>query len=461
MVNAQPTLGLQTFTRSEVLTASRKFPWTPTSEHPAYVIIHNKVYDIRELIHDHPGGEVILTQLGRDGSDAFDAFHLETTHEVLADYYVGDLVSEEHTIVDNSNFAARIRKIKEEFAAQGLYNSSKFFFFLHFGINMGLVASALTLMALFPENTLMLLISATIMGLFWQQCGWLSHDFLHNAVFANRSWNRAVGYFLGGVCQGFSVQWWNNKHSTHHAEPNVHGEDPDIDTMPLLAWSEHALELFADVNPADLADSPLARFFVPRQAILYFPILAVARVSWALQSALYVTPYWTKKVPTPIPAVEQLSVALHWVWYLGSMTYFLSPLRAVAYFAASQAACGLFLATVFSLNHNGMEILSQEEADRTDFFTKQIRTGRDVHPSMFMNWFCGGLNFQIEHHLFPTMPRHSYPRVKPIIEALCKEYGVNHHSTGFWSGTWEVLSRLNEVSKIAVQLQDAKAKKAQ
>lgn len=53
---------------------------------------------------------------------------------------------------------------------------------------------------------------------------------------------RAVSYVFGNLFQGFSVAWWKNKHNTHHAVPNVHGADPDIDTMPLLAWSEHALE---------------------------------------------------------------------------------------------------------------------------------------------------------------------------------------------------------------------------
>ncbi|KAI9220626.1 delta-6 fatty acid desaturase [Blastocladiella britannica] len=463
-VSSRPsTAGPQKFKRADLAAHAKAHPWVADAtsrDEPVYMVIHNKVYDIKDLVPEHPGGAVILTHIGRDGSDAFDAFHPETTAGVLADFYIGDLVQEDLVLKDDE-FAERIRKLKEEFEAKGLYKSQKWFFALQFAVILALISTAIYLIAAYPSSNVALVVSAAVMGLCWQQCGWLSHDFLHHAVFANRDHNNLVGYVVGGIFQGFSVHWWKDKHNTHHAQPNVHGEDPDIDTMPLLAWSEHALELFSDVSDSDVAQNPsIAHLMVPRQALLYFPILAVARVSWAIQSALYVTPLWKKVVDTPIPALEQLSVALHWVWYFGVMAVCLSPLRAVAYFALSQAFCGLFLATVFSLNHNGMAILSQDEADRTDFYTKQILTGRDVHPSMIMNWFCGGLNFQIEHHLFPMMPRHSYSAIKPVIEELCREYQVSHHSTGFWEGTGEVLARLKVIGDLAAdKMEEAKKSK--
>ncbi|KAF9947231.1 hypothetical protein BGZ70_002803 [Mortierella alpina] len=105
----------------------------------------------------------------------------------------------------------------------------------------------------------------------------------------------------------------------------------------------------------------------------------------------------------------------------------------LVYFLVSQAVCGNLLAIVFSLNHNGMPVISKEEAVEMDFFTKQIITGRDVHPGLFANWFTGGLNYQIEHH-------------------LCKKYNVRYHTTGMIEGTAEVFSRLNEVSKAASKM---------
>ena len=93
------------------------------------------------------------------------------------------------------------------------------------------------------------------------------------------------------------------------------------------------------------------------------------------------------------------------------MVLFLSPLHAVAYFMAGQMTCGLLLASVFSLNHNGMTVMSMEESKAVDYYTRQIITGRDVTPTAFITWFAGGLNYQIEHHLFPMLPRHSFHKV--------------------------------------------------
>ncbi|KAI9139370.1 delta-6 fatty acid desaturase [Paraphysoderma sedebokerense] len=435
----QPT----TFSRSFIINYMQKFKYSPDVDTPAYIIIHNKVYDIKDLVTQHPGGAVILTHIGRDGTDAFDAFHPESTAGVLADYYVGDIVDDEKHI-EQSAFPDEIRKLKEKFADMGLYESNKLYYAMLILINVSLVSLSLALLFLFPNNVPVVLVSASIMGLFWQQCGWLSHDFLHHQVFRNRFYNDCVGYVAGGLAQGFSVSWWKDKHNTHHAQPNVHQEDPDIDTMPLLAWSEHALELFSDFS-----NETLARFFVNHQAILYFPILAIARVSWAIQSALFVTPYWQKLGKPPISMLEQLSVAMHWVWYIGVLTYALSPVMVLVYFATSQMVCGLLLASVFSLNHNGMPIIGHDEATEMDFYSKQIITGRDVFPSIFVDWFMGGLNFQIEHHLFPNMPRHSLRTIKPIIQDLCEKHNIPHHNTSFWDGTVEVLSRLEEVSKMS------------
>lgn len=143
-------------------------------------------------------------------------------------------------------------------------------------------------------------VAGLLLALFWQQSGglcfilfsiswaltrfsfceqgWLAHDFLHHQVFENRSLNRAIGYLVGNIYQGFSVAWWTDKHTTHHAVPNVHQEDPDIDTFPILAWSEHALSLFND-----LPDKEASKFFLKFQAFYFFPLLALARLSWAIQ----------------------------------------------------------------------------------------------------------------------------------------------------------------------------------
>jgi len=101
-----------------------------------------------------------------------------------------------------------------------------------------------------------------------------------------------------------------------------------------------------------------------------------------------------------------------------------------------------------------MPVVTKEEAKNLDFYSLQVITGRDVFPSWFVTWFTGGLNYQIEHHLFPSLPRHHFHRVQPIVQNLCEKYQVKYHRTSFYTGTKEVLDRLNDISKLSQKLWD-------
>ncbi|KAJ3059578.1 hypothetical protein HK102_009929, partial [Quaeritorhiza haematococci] len=299
------------------LTGPRKFTWAEieasASPNPKssqrLVVIHNKVYDVgADFINWHPGGRVVLSQVGKDGSGAFEVFHTESTTEILANYYVGDLAEGE--VKKPNAFEEEVRELNEQFQKEGLYNSNKLYYLFKFVSTTAIWAASVGLLTTYSDNVWGVLASALLMAVFWQQSGWLAHDFLHHQVFQNRSYNDLAGYLLGNVYQGFSVSWWKNKHCTHHSVPNVHKGDPDIDTMPLLAWSEHALEFFADVP-----DNTLAQFLVRYQAILYFPILALARLSWALSSILYTVPGsigQLKKDDVYTARIERISLAVHW-----------------------------------------------------------------------------------------------------------------------------------------------------
>ena len=107
--------------------------------------------------------------------------------------------------------------------------------------------------------------------------------------------------------------------------------------------------------------------------------------------------------------------------------------------------CGLFLALVFGLGHNGMAVYPANE--RPDFWKLQVTTTRNVTSNMFVDWFCGGLQYQVDHHLFPMIPRHNLGKVHKLVESFCKEHGVTYHEANMMDGTVEVLSHLDAVSK--------------
>lgn len=248
---------------------------------------------------------------------------------------------------------------------------------------------------------------------------------------------------------------WKNKHNTHHASTNVHGQDPDIDTAPILLWDEYASAAYY----ASLAQEPtmmsrfLAESVLPHQTRYYFFVLAFARLSWAIQSLIYSFNQGALNKSRQLTLFERTCLVSHWLLFTYCIIAWCGNVyQMILFFLVSQATTGYTLALVFALNHNGMPVITEEKAESMEFFEIQVVTGRDVSLSPIGDWFMGGLNYQIEHHVFPNMPRHNLPKVKPMVKALCQKYNINYHDTTFFKGTLEVLKTLDITSKLSLQL---------
>ncbi|KAI7863656.1 delta-6 fatty acid desaturase [Spinellus fusiger] len=426
-----------------------------------YVIIDKKVYDVTEFINEHPGGDrVLLTHIGKDATDVFHAMHPPSAYETLANYYTGDFEAEPTSTSDKSQqsikFAREMRELREKLQREGYFDASIPFYIWKVLSTVSICAVSMTLLSLYGEtSTLAVIVSAIILGIFWQQCGWLAHDFGHHQVSKDRIINDMLLVFLGNMCQGFSLSWWKNKHNTHHASTNVSGHDPDIDTAPILLWDE-----FASANYyGSLKDTPgpitrfLAENVLPYQTRYYVFILAFARISWALQSLSYSLKAGAINKSATLNFFERSSIFIHWGFFSYAAWAWTGNFRnLVLFFVISQAVTGYALAFVFALNHAGMPVITQEKAETMEFFEIQTITGRDVALGVFGDWFFGGLNYQIEHHIFPDMPRHSLKKVKPMVRALCKKYNILHHNTSAVKGTIEVLETLDMVQKLSLKL---------
>ena len=431
-----------------------------TSEN-AWLNVRGKVYDVSNW-QDHPGGSVIFTHAGDDATDIFAAFHSPGANQVLERFYIGELddsVVPESLYVnkrspaEQKKFEAGYRRLRSELIKMGMFSASPVYY-TYKVISTTAIGVLACYLAVTNESASwsMTIIAATILALFWQQCGWLAHDFLHHQVFKTRSLGDLAGIIIGNVFQGFSVHWWKGKHNAHHAVPNLHASspdahdgDPDIDTMPILAWTKKMAE--------HGKNSRFSRFMIRFQAITYFPILFLARLSWARESWKMcfngavegVKGAAEDKKRMQYPILERMGLLIHYGW-LGATMYFMpTPVsQKVAFFMMAETFCGLMLAVVFGLGHNGMAVYPADQ--RPDFWKLQVSTTRNVTPNFFVDWFCGGLQYQVDHHLFPSIPRHNLPKVHQLVASFCKEYGVTYHETDMWQGTKEVLSHLNEVS---------------
>merc|ERR1712032_479922 len=204
----------------------------------------------------------------------------------------------------------------------------------------------------------------------------------------------------------------------------------------------------------------VARFFIKYQAYLYFPILLVARLSWLNESfkIAYGVGAATENAALEMkikglqyPIMERTGIALHYLWVLAFVSGFgrFSIIYGFALFMLTTCSCGWFLAIVFGLGHNGMATYDADK--RPDFWKLQVTTTRNITgghgiPQRFVDWFCGGLQYQVEHHLFPQIPRHHLRAVHELVVSFCKEWGVTYHETDLVDGTIEVVQHLSKVS---------------
>jgi hypothetical protein len=231
----------------------------------------------------------------------------------------------------------------------------------------------------------------------------------------------------------------------HASSPDAADGDPDIDTMPILAWT---------LKMAESAEkSTTGKFLIKWQAVFYFPVLLFARLAWAHQSWVFVWGGFGQhsvkaahidQKNMKYPKLEKLALALHYAWLFYVLS-FMPLANAIAYFFVSQMGCGFFLATVFGLGHNGMSVYPADQ--RPDFWKLQVSTTRNITSNFFVDWFCGGLQYQVDHHLFPSLPRHNLKKVHALVESFCKEQGVAYHEADMFVGTWEILTHLSKVSK--------------
>jgi fatty acid desaturase len=121
----------------------------------------------------------------------------------------------------------------------------------------------------------------------------------------------------------------------------------------------------------------------------------------------------------------------------------LSPLQAVAFIVVQQGLFGLYLGCAFAPNHKGMPTLT--DADELDFLRRQVLTSRNVRGSWPVDWLLGGLNYQIEHHLFPNMPRPNLRRAQPLIRAFCQDHGLLYAEASLVGSYAQALRHLHTV----------------
>jgi fatty acid desaturase len=273
---------------------------------------------------------------------------------------------------------------------------------------------------------------APLLGVMFTQLGFIGHDAGHNQVFGTRRRNRILGLAVGNALIGLSFGWWVPKHNAHHAHPNEMGRDPDIGEAAPLASRD------APGSRPGLVASWLAHW----QAPLFFPLMLLRSGGMHVLGIQRLVRRRDRAA-----AVEASLLLLHAALYLTVVLWVLSPLKALAFIALQQAVFSVYLGISFAPNHKAMPII--KAATGAGFARRQVITARNISGGQFTTFLLGGLNRQIEHHLFPSMPRPNLPRVQGLVQDFCAASDLGYSEENFVESFRQIIHHLSEAGTAA------------
>ena len=271
------------------------------------------------------------------------------------------------------------------------------------------------------------LITAAFMAAVFMQFNFIGHDAGHRQIFRSARYNDIV-LILAGFVTGITPSWWLEKHNAHHRNPNQLELDDDIN-IPIYAFTEEGA----------LRSRGLVRFIVKYQAFFLYPLHSLTSFILVGKGIGYLLR--GRKLRYPVAEVAAVAAGLG--LYFAIPFLFMPAWHAVIFIVVHRALAGLYMGLVFAPNHKGMPVL--DSGMRLDYMRQQVLTSRNIHSISLIDMAYGGLNRQIEHHLFPNMPRNRLKDAREVVKAFCEERGIAYHETGFWQSQREILGYMHEI----------------
>lgn len=322
-----------------------------------------------------------------------------------------------------STYSALMRTVRDA----GLLRRRRGFYYAVFAALVVALGGAITGFVLLGDSWYQLLIAAAL-GIILTQIAFVTHEASHRQVFESGKANDRAGRWLAAGVVGISYHWWMHKHSRHHAKPNQVGADPDIapDTIR-----------FTEADAAEVR-GPLA-FITRRQGWLFFPLLTLEGLNLHVRSIMSLF----EKGKIEGRALELTLIGLRLSLYVAVIFWALPLGMAFAFIGVQMAVFGVYMGASFAPNHKGMPVLPHDS--KLDFLSRQIITSRNIKGGWWSTALFGGLNHQVEHHLFPNMPRPALAKAREITREYARDLGIPYTEAGVGESYRIVIRYLNEV----------------
>ncbi|WP_021596290.1 fatty acid desaturase family protein [Actinomadura welshii] len=323
-----------------------------------------------------------------------------------------------------SDFAPLARRVRDS----GLLDRRRGYYVRAIGLNLAATAAVWGAVAWAGDSWWTVLLGVPL-AVLAARTGFLGHDAGHRQIARSARANRWLGLLLGNLLLGMGHGWWSDKHNRHHANPNHVGKDPDVGEG-VLAWTAEQAGRQRGV----------LRWVARHQAVLFFPLLTLEGVNLKVGSVLFLRGRSRRD-----RVVEGGLLVAHAVGYLVLALSLLPVEKAVVLMVVQHALFGLHLGAVFAPNHKGMAM--PEPGQRWGHLRRQVLTSRNVRGGPVTDWVMGGLNYQIEHHLFPGVPRCNLRKMQPMVREHCAAVGVPYTETGLVASYREALGHMREIGE--------------
>lgn len=319
-------------------------------------------------------------------------------------------------------------ELKERIQASGFLNKTPLIYWGFFVLLMTLTVLMFYLLTL-PLNLPLLIFIAAVFSFPRAWFGYFSHDISHGAVFSSPSFSRRMSIFVWPLSLGVAGDWWYFKHNKHHESPNVIGKDPDLDVPVYFSEKQHNEKNIFQQQLPDAVFHHQHRYF-----FFLFPLLGFSLYKQTFDYFFF-EPFERQKL------LEMVLVFLHFVFFYGTIFWLLGFAHGVVFILVNVACAGTLLSLAFAPNHKGEEMFNTDEKIT---WRHQVITTRNLRPHFLTDFFYGGLNYQVEHHLFPYMSRFNLRKARSIVKPFCEEKGLVYHETSPWGSMVEIYVTLKD-----------------
>src|ERR1043166_9151538 len=259
------------------------------------------------------------------------------------------------------------------------------------------------------------------------RAGFLAHEAGHGAVTRDRRDAAWIGEVFNTLLTALCASYFRHIHRRHRPHCNDRGRDPDMQSEFFSMYAESAL-----------AKIGFGRKISRHQHILIWILIWLQPFTLKIDSVRFL------RDNSRTTRVDQAVLLLHVMMWFVLPTLMLGLPAALLNYALMSLLIGPYLGVVFLVNHIGTRVI--EPDDPITFFSRQVSTTRNLGASRLHDFFFGGINNHIEHHLFPSIPTARLRTARPIARAFCRRHGIVYRELSWLAAAREVTHHFKAMS---------------